>query len=394
MGCYAHRISPCPWKTQLFALSVKLYDKSYSYLPPGAFDIRIKECNIVTFLQPKNMFGNLLYVSLFALQTVLGFVVLAKFVTSRSSRSLDSFELVQIGISVLFWDLFISILIRGESFKDAKHREIAINQLLQGSKQHLTKSIFVDYCGWLLVYLNLGMIFLGTPTPFVAGYINIDLWHMIFAEFGFVTGDSYLLTILSNILSVVLFILGARDFMVFMPLAFGIILSIEGHLMSMYAYNPRNQKDQSVYMAYYHLQTLYSVIRELYNKWIMYTILFSQIVLTVLIWMAVNCVAILPWFIVLMCGAAFVGGLVLVGYFLNYLASVRNVSQKIVSDCRNSGRRMKTSEDAKYIRRIWMAQQAMSISCGSHFSVTKDAVLNFLDVLNANVTNALILIKI
>lgn len=124
-------------------------------------------------------------------------------------------------------------------------------------------------------------------------------------------------------------------------------------------------------------------------------VLFTQILLCAAAWIVIICWKMFPVYI---CVFGFVGFtiiLFLMLFFLKTQSACRNLSENLLTKhldgfhvygIRGGG--------TGFIKRVWKSQLPLRIYCGRQFVVGNDAIMNYLDVLSDNITNAVVLFKI
>lgn len=127
----------------------------------------------------------------------------------------------------------------------------------------------------------------------------------------------------------------------------------------------------------------------------LYSIMLSQILLTILAWLSINCYRMLPAFVVAVTVAGFLGCSLLAVFLLTMIATAGIISKKIIQRKRAqfSGRFSGVKLQRKYLRAKWRSQQPLPLYCGTHFAMDKDAVMNYFNVLTDNTTSTILLLE-
>lgn len=172
-----------------------------------------------------------------------------------------------------------------------------------------------------------------------------------------------------------------------------LMISLQAHLRVL-LYKGK-LSDQTILQYYLQIFLKFSRGQESISQLILAVLTWAQVILTLFAWIAINCFGVLPVLITFGAGIVFVQGLVLIIFIFGMTASTRLESKELIAKmCQKvfgiSGKSLRE----KYMYRRWWATQPLPINSGGHFHMTKGALIKFLDVLNANVTNAILLIQI
>lgn len=142
------------------------------------------------------------------------------------------------------------------------------------------------------------------------------------------------------------------------------------------------------------MRVLYTIIKYLFSQTALNLILFSQIMLTVGAWVTISVYSMIPLFLNVMTITGLAGSLALCFLLLNTFTNARLISNHFIMLKRDQfgGRHYGTWSKSKYYAGRWKSQQPLTIYCGSQFAFSKNAIINYMDVLNSNITNAVLLI--
>ncbi len=145
--------------------------------------------------------------------------------------------------------------------------------------------------------------------------------------------------------------------------------------------------------SYRELFLLHNVVAPTTNSIASIIVIFSLVVLSVFMWLAVNCYYVIPFVFVCISFTAFVVGIGLILNVMLLLAWFRNKSIFLIKD--NLERHYSFAGGRKgYIWKMWRAMQPLPINCGHKFAFTKDAVVNYMRVLTDAVVNVSLLFKL
>lgn len=400
------------WLTPQILKAYKIFDWTYGIFPGDSFDTSLTKIGNPHYHPFQSTWGSKLHqfcISLLAF--VLGFMLLKRF--TEHNQMPTGKEIVQLGMVLFYfaWALMF-LLTRRQADQTDGLLSIGINKFLDVSQQKLPlKNIppMQDYAGLLLLYFVIGMNILGTPLPFVLWKMKLDPMLYLFEHF-LKPAEMHYLKFLPLAISASAFIgCAIHDLTVLVFICVTTFLAIQARLETLLRLLTR--KEESAYCqreiqklvlkCYREMLVLYAAVEKPLSNIMMYNVVFSQLLLTQLLWIAVNCYGQIHMFIVMSCGSAFVGGLGLIMFKLHIYALSRETSQQIVDQAVGGYKRMfqlrrggSNQAFGVVTIRCWWAQRALPIKCGARFSFSTDATMNFLSVLTSNLTNALLLIAV
>lgn len=162
----------------------------------------------------------------------------------------------------------------------------------------------------------------------------------------------------------------------------------------MAATGSQRSSEMRIIQHYEVLLLMFSIIRHVNSQNILYVIVFSQVLLTTSAWIAINCSEIMPAIVTLNAFLALIGGLGYTILLLTIFAHIRLRSHALIHRKRQECKVVYCGKltDRKYMSRKWRALRPLPIYCGRHFSLSKEAVMNYVSVLSTNVINAILLI--
>ncbi len=123
-------------------------------------------------------------------------------------------------------------------------------------------------------------------------------------------------------------------------------------------------------------------------------VIFSLIVLSIFCWITVNCFGIVPFFMVAVFGAAFIGGLAIALFLIWSFGNLRNKSKQLIQSSVKPFRRGNNGDWTGYMKRKWAAQHPLPIFCGPNFAFSKDTLMIYMAGLSDAITSSLLLIKL
>lgn len=404
------KIQSKPWCTPLIVKSLKLYIKTYGQFPSCQFDISLTSENIpyVPLLKPTwlSRFAHF-YLKCFC--CIAAITILNQILLLSSPNSVVSKEnIIRLGglISLHSW-LGAMLVLRHNFAKQgcivAECFNICTESKYLRKRSIKSKSTFQDTAGLLLAYYMLGVLVFGPPLPFLLSYFHLSPTLVILQNFRFNVSSfsSQLLILLQDIWIVEYF--GIHDLSVACFLAICNFLATQRHIETLRFYQTKHYLYRDIVLKYYmQITIVYSAYAKYVNDDIFALVIFSQIVLTGFVWLSINCGKLLPMFLICCFSCAFVGGLGLALYIFNLLATARLLSGRLI-ELGKGGKRVKlfcmvsrrrANFAAKILQKRWIAQKQLPINCGQAFAFSKNAIMNYLNVLSTNLTNAVLLIKV
>ncbi|CAL8069350.1 unnamed protein product [Orchesella dallaii] len=324
-----------------------------------------------------------------------GYMLLKKFIY-RDKMNLDTINLI------IFIAFFISALVILTSFRDfcILRDEIPfVNNLLSNALrfQLLPKNDdYVDYSGYALCYLIIGIVVFPLPGSVVATFYNLNPFQHIINETVLPHPYFHTLTmvVLRNVVSWLL--LSSVLWLLFVRILF---LAIAGPILASVTLDAQIQSlikgrlsERQILRNYIRLWLLLAEIQLLLNRIIFLLISWSQVFILLLVWASIRCFDILPKFMLVGAFAAMIGGIGLATLLLISSSNIRLNSLRLVNSKRCKYHGYNRHRSNYYYTLKWRAQQAIPLSCGTHFKMSMDAVMIYLKVLTENALNAILLI--
>lgn len=248
----------------------------------------------------------------------------------------------------------------------------------------------------------IGTLFLGPPIPPVFSFAGINP-VTIFIERIKVVSDPFgrtTLEILSvELLGLFFFMVGIYFFVryLFIVLLLAVLLAVAAKLnLKAIITNDKSNLylEEYTVLHFEMISVLFMIIKVLVSKFAFVLIIWSQLTLTCFAWLSVYCYTNGPVFIGITTSTAFLGGCGLATLLIKMFTDARLISLNILNVKREqfSGSFYRKWSNKKYISSKWRSLQPLPIYCGSQFVFSKHALINYVDVLNTNVTNAVLLI--
>lgn len=249
----------------------------------------------------------------------------------------------------------------------------------------------LDIFGFLLFYFISGIIVFGPPSPLVlqiiglnpVSLVNDNLHVGIRALRDFPKCTEIEILPLAMFSSVVYMFL--KYVFCFIVILVVVISSAKAGLQIIISEDRLKLcSDNRIILKYEGMLVLFTIIRNINSQNILYVIVFTQVLLTMCFWLTINCFGILPAFITAAAFLAFAGGLAYTVLILTAFAHIRNASIDFIRAKREEFRGSYSGQYTrrKYSSRKWRALQPLPIYCGRHFSINKQAVMNYINVLN------------
>ncbi len=236
------------------------------------------------------------------------------------------------------------------------------------------------------------------PLSFCLVFVKVDLFYLIHVVFW---NSSSVLFCSSNLFNVETFIRVALSSAFFMVSAELVAISI--YIFSLILFHIRNYchtlnnlddrfADKLILKYYFRVLVFIRHAEQFISDLMSYLIIFGQIYLTLLAWMFINCSNTLPPFILACCGTCFFGGLILSVLILRLAVYAAIYSSDLVENKRAQFFGCNRIKRQYYYTVKWKACKAVSISFGSLFNISKDVITIYVEVLSANITDAVLLI--
>lgn len=259
-----------------------------------------------------------------------------------------------------------------------------------------------DIAGFLLAFLIIGSAFFFLPFPVVVWFIDLNPVSEVVANLNILPHVYYRSAgeiVFANIFSLLLFTLGIYTCMKYVFI-FILIPTLMGvYAMTVFqtliASEMTNEYSEDLPLFIFEFILMVATIEKEFIAQLTFNLIVtSQLVLTIFAWLSINCFRIIPVFIVATAIGSFACGFSVAYFLLMNTTNVRLVSAEIIQRKRNqySGRHCGKWSKERYLNLKWKAQQPLPLYCGSNFALSKDAIINYINVLNTNITNAILLI--
>lgn len=402
-------INPDPWVTLLMSKSVKLFEITYGRLPGLGLDIKLTK-SAIPFVPPHKP-TRLSKIVLFAIH-LLAFLFATVFFKQLviSQDPLSSFNVVELGVLFfhLSWSLILSFVRRNATQIEAS-TVISLNTIMGSHKQHrqgIYKPVPVkeDICGIIFVGFVFGMIACIPFLPLVLWYIRLDPFTTVITSlFGSNISSFKLSRFVALLLTYLMVLIELHDMSVILFVAVCSFLAIQNHLETLSKLVKSFNRNEVVIIKYYeHLTLLFNACADFLNQRNMALVISTQVSLVMSLWLAVNCYKFLPFLIVFTSVYGFFAGLGIALCLLRIFTFARIQSAELINEvlCMGStkycgyGMKARKSQQQMILQRKWWAQQELQIKCGQRFAFSKDAILNYLNILNSNLTNAVLLLQV
>lgn len=125
----------------------------------------------------------------------------------------------------------------------------------------------------------------------------------------------------------------------------------------------------------------------------LYLVFWNQVIITILAWLVIRCFFILPFLFIVTTMAALIGALITTVCMLKTLAYSRSYSAEIVKKKRAQFHTSNKIKYSYYFTTKWRAQQEFPINCGNQFPISSEAINNYLNIINGNVSNSVLLLN-
>lgn len=382
------------WISPLTSLSLKIYVSTLGKLPSPNFNlqfVRKLPFILVNPLLQKFDLVNFVLVPFSCTIFVTLWLLLAKIRILSATQVVQVMEIVSI---LSAWaTCTVAKLHASKNVFVYQHNAIfQSNPTRKYRNTHLKESI-LDLPG--LALLVLITIFSSAFAPLGIGlaYIGAGPVHAIIENI-FGQHSNIYTKLFDSMFSAVLFVyVLAREVFMICFVAVATLVRIKNEFYALDSY-PLSETDL-VCCRYIFLRRQYLRISEAYSLITECTVLCTQTVLCIILWMLVVGHKLIPGYLV----AVYIGlficvlGIMLTGLQLQGSCRVlgENLIKKHAGGFHVYGIR---GGDKGYIKRMWTCQRPLTVYCGKHFVIGKDAIMNYLDVLSSNATNLLVLLKI
>jgi len=260
------------------------------------------------------------------------------------------------------------------------------------SREHFLAGIVLDL-------FMVAVMFFGIPVPLVGWVFELEPFSIILNELLLPHGydQTLLIIILKNVYSLgatlicIWYVAKYLCVAIIVPLVMG-VAGKSYYAALTWIYN-KMLISENTYLKYFIHYRVFVVIAEKFiSRLTLVLVIYSQVVLTGVGWMAVNGFYTFPPLMVAFAICMFVCGLPITIFLLHQTTYCRLLSVKVGDEKRNLFHTSKRNGPGYYMMLKWKAQQPFSLRCGDMFLLTKDAIINYVYVLNTNLTNAILLI--
>lgn len=170
-------------------------------------------------------------------------------------------------------------------------------------------------------------------------------------------------------------------------------LSIQAHLRVLVE-NPWRFSEEQILQSYRQVLLLFARCKDAMYQSTLAIMACTQIILVYLAWVAVNLCQVQPVLITISAGVACVVGTIIITFILRLSVYTKMQCVKIIESKRNLLHGYKCFARGRYYFLRWKAQMPIVVYCGTMFSLSTEAVMSYLSVLNTNMTNAILLIQV
>jgi len=247
----------------------------------------------------------------------------------------------------------------------------------------------------LFLYYMTGITLFVTPLPLFCilcgldsySYIIMDIFmpHPYYHDFIMVIWTTILSYILLSFLVYILF--KQMGIVLAFVNAFGIVFN--SVLSTLEKSNLSTPQQLKVYSS---LQICFKICGKLTDQIMATLFIWGLSICSILPWIAIKCIGIVPLFIVIGAVAATIGGVLIAVANLQMFTSIRQKSLEFIASGRASVFTFNRSKSWYYYLTKWRAQQVINMTCGGLFPISKHAIMVYLDVLSTNITNSVLLI--
>lgn len=388
-----------------------MFRATYGCLPSLGYDITFSVKPKFPLVPPQNInrWTKILNAKYSFAFIVITLVLVVKIL---NGTSLNSQEILKVEFLIVYFGLlFLVNGARLSFFISRKQASQAINFLLRKKfvnhkPKYRNVPILLDFPGLLLAYYMIGVNIFGIPMPMFICLLKLDggfaiietlVPNFVMSYFDYNSAFAFAIRIL---VQSTLTFYSLRDLSVILFTTISCYLAIATRIVFMQKILQcwSSNGERRVLSLYKELRLEHSCCQYYLNRIAFLLVLFSQIILSSFLWITLKCYNIVPVFIILTFGAAFVGGLGLTIFLLQICAIARmNSSELIKKGISNYGRSRRNYKNGivgKTLHREWIAQQLMPIYCGGTFAFSANATLNYVNILNQNITNSVLLIMI
>lgn len=256
--------------------------------------------------------------------------------------------------------------------------------------------------GFLLTYYMICAIALGPPVPMILSLFGLNPLFRILENL-YLMPDQYSWEVFDIIkFELVSLVLLSAGFWLFIKYLFVMFVasllvgvSANAGLQMVTKQNKSELCDELYVIKHYEMILMVlTIIKELVSQIGLFLVVFALFFLTILAWLSINCYQVIPAFVTFVSVAAFIGGICFAIFLLTLCTNARLDSMEFVERKREefNGGHFERWSKKKYVSRKWNCLQPLPIYCGSHFAFSKNAIINFADILSNNITNAILLV--
>lgn len=250
-----------------------------------------------------------------------------------------------------------------------------------------------DLVGNLLLFLIICANLVGIPISTLICYIGIDPIQATFQHLLNVSPNPYTF-VFSSICSTLGCVCSCvREMFIISFFGVALFVRIRSELVALSSYSLLHS--EFVCGRYILLRRQHLIIEEAFSLITACVVIFGQVLHSVAIWIVFICWKLIPLYLVVSCIFGFfvtLGGLI----FGLQTQSSCLISSETLLIKHVDGFHVYGISGGKFgkLKRIWKCQLPLRFYCGKHFLVSRDAIINYLDVLTNNVTNLVVLIKV
>lgn len=388
--------SVTPWTY----MALKMYQYTYGLLPGVVVDVELDSHNF----RVRNKFKNWFEIAWTSIVT--GIAIIAMCVIGLLvADNLFHFQAMQMSLfqAVICNGILVCIVSMLATITVFRTNRFLYNYLNNFFRNELgfrfrRNTASFDLPGFLLVYFMTGAIFFGLPLPVLLWYLELDPIQVFLERF--ILSKAYFRGNLEIVFSTIFSLIGTMiGFyiivkIVFLALVTPIFMGISADSFFYTLTSDALIYSENEFISHFVcLRILCMLAREFISYLTLDLVTWSQFFLTGCAWISVHGFQVLPIFVVTTTSAAFVGGLGMAICILHNTTNARLLSIEIIDRQKNRWYTLARSKMTYYYFVKWKAQQPLPINCGQNFALSKDAIMNYLDVLSVNVTNAVLLIQ-
>lgn len=398
-----HKISillPNPWLTPMMTSAFKLFHCTFGYISFAGVNIRIGRAGL-PIIVPSSPSALRKVSAMFLNFSAFIFIFVSMQVVNSDSH-LNALDTIRFALVVCHfsWSSIISY-VRASSSNNEMIFSDSLNQILHQSDCQGVKKVpvYKDLSGISYLGFIFSAILIVLFVPPVVWYTELDPYTSGFSIL--LSTNSKTTRIVSLLAFYILVYFEMRDWCVVILTIASYCLALRSKFELLLNSCKLLRKSDETLRKYISLRLMYGCCGDCLNNWNMALILMSQTGLVAGIWLPVNGYRFLPQSLVIMSAYAFLSGLPITVFLLRLLSNARIQCEELFVLIGTGGRNKFQLTHSKVrsnmtmiIYREWMAQQQLPVNCGKRFAFSKDAMLNYFSVLNTNITNAILLVRI